>query len=47
VFVIAPSNGSEHFAQKGGTIREIFASQSAHKYSETSTGAAQMVQLAG
>jgi len=45
--VIAPSNGSEHFAQKGGTIRESFASQSAQRYSENSTGAEQIVQLGG
>src|SRR5256885_3639369 len=47
VFVIAPSKGSEHLAQKGETIRDSFVSQSAHKYSEDSTGAAQIVQLGG
>src|SRR6266550_4680441 len=37
VVVIAPSNGSEHFAQNGGTIRETFASHSPQRYSPKST----------
>jgi hypothetical protein len=47
VVVIAPSNGSEHFEQNGGTIREIFASHSAQRYSPKSTDAAQMVHDGG
>jgi hypothetical protein len=47
VVVIAPSNGSEHFAQNGGTIRESFASQPVQRYSLTPTDAEQIVQLGG
>jgi hypothetical protein len=47
VVVIAPSNGSEHFAQNGGTIRETFASHSPQRYSPKSTDAEQMVQDGG
>jgi hypothetical protein len=47
VVVIAPSNGSEHFAQNGGTIRETFASQSWQRYSPKSTEAEQMVHDGG
>src|SRR5438128_7024704 len=45
--VIAPSNGSEHFAQNGGTIRETFASHSPQRYSPKSTGAEQIVPEGG
>ena len=47
VVVIAPSKGSEHFAQKGGTIRVTFASHSSQRYSPNSTDAEQMVQDGG
>jgi len=45
--VIASSNGFEHFARKGGMIRETFASPSAQTYSLTSTGAEQIVRDGG
>jgi hypothetical protein len=44
---MAPANGSEHFAQKGGTIRGARPRQVAHKYSERSTFPAQTKQVAG
>jgi hypothetical protein len=47
VVVIAPAKGSEHFAQNGGTIREMFASQSWQRYSPKSTDAKQMVHDGG
>ncbi|PYL98001.1 MAG: hypothetical protein DMF18_00615 [Verrucomicrobia bacterium] len=47
VLVIAPSNGSEHFAQNGGTIREIFPSHSWQRYSPESTDTAQIVHEGG
>jgi hypothetical protein len=47
VVVIAPSNGSEHFAQNGGIIRGTFASHSPQRYSPKSTDAEQMVQDGG
>jgi hypothetical protein len=45
--VIAPGNGSEHFAQNGATIRGAARWQSAQRYSERSTFAAQTTQVAG
>jgi hypothetical protein len=44
---MAPSNGSEHLAQNGGTTRETFNSQSGQKYSPPSTDAEQIVQAGG
>jgi hypothetical protein len=45
--LIAPANGSEHFAQNGGTMRVIFASHSGQRYSLAATLAEQIVQVGG
>jgi hypothetical protein len=45
--VIAPSNGSEHFAQNGGTIRGTLDSHSPQRYSPESIGAEQIVHAGG
>jgi hypothetical protein len=47
VLVIAPSNGSEHFAQNGGAMRVAFASHSSQRYSPGATIAEQIVQNGG
>jgi len=45
--VIAPANGSEHFAQNGGTMRVVLVSHSRQRYSPGARLAAQMVQTGG
>src|SRR4051812_28395099 len=45
--VIAPENGSEHFAQNGATMRGARVRQSAHKYSFGVTLAPQPTQAGG
>jgi hypothetical protein len=45
--LIAPANGSEHFAQNGGTMRVTFASHSGQRYSLAATLAEQIVQVGG
>jgi hypothetical protein len=47
VRVIAPENGSEHFAQKGAAIRGARARQSAQRYSRHATLPEQTTQDAG
>ena len=45
--MIAPEKGCEHFAQKGGTMREAVAAQAAQRLAPGSTGREQVVQKAG
>jgi len=47
VLVIAPSNGSEHFAQNGGAMRIAFAPHSSQRYSPGATIPEQIVQAGG
>jgi hypothetical protein len=44
---MAPEKGSEHFVQNGATIRGARRWQSAQRYSERSTFAAQTTHVAG
>jgi hypothetical protein len=46
-WVIAPGNGSEHFAQNGAVIRWARCWQSAHKYSGRLMFAEQTTHVAG
>ncbi|MEO7165522.1 MAG: hypothetical protein ABI787_09490 [Spartobacteria bacterium] len=45
--VIAPGNGCEHFAQKGGRMGGAFPLQSTQRYSADPTGPEQTAQKGG